>query len=521
MGLSASFAFLIFLASGVVANDLGTTHPSPRPLTLGLFSTPEVQEPISLETSGTIPTWVSGSLYRGAAGSWGAGNYTTEHWFDGFSRNHRFEISNGRVEYRNRNASDEIRDFVQDTGLYPGGSFAGDPCKVIFGAFETTWRDGTRLVGNKSSGIVSVAYIANFPGLNINSTNHGPFVTLVSTTDGNALQQIDPVTLEPIELFTYQASNPELTDGVRSAAHPAHGSRGQMYNYVLDLTTDPPQYRVFEIDARGAGRIMATISDAPPAYIHSLFSTENYLILIVWQADIGPTKKPTYNLLDTFKPWNSTRETLFYVIHKATGRVTAKYTTETFFAFHQVNSFEDKETGSIIIDIPTMPTYEFLEATRLENLRTYVGLANDSATHDIPGTFRRYRLPDYAHTNCPIMTRSAVLEFEIEHKVGNIELPRINQAYYGKAYQYAYGVHIEKPGYFADSIVKIDTKNQTAKIWTPETNHMPSEPIFVAHPNATAEDDGVLVTIALDAEQQLSSLIIIDAISMEELGRAK
>lgn len=113
------------------------------------------------------------------------------------------------------------------------------------------------------------------------------------------------------------------------------------------------------------------------------------------------------------------------------------------------------------------------------------------------------------------------MEFEIPHMVGNLELPRINEAYHAKPYRYAYGIHIEKPGYFADSIVKIDTTTQTTKIWTPATDHLPSEPIFVASPNGTAEDDGVLLTVALDAKRKLSALVVIDAISMKELGRAE
>lgn len=55
-------------------------------------------------------TYYRGSLYRGAAATWDSGNYTAEHWFDGFSRNHRFEISEGKVSYRSRNASDELQD---------------------------------------------------------------------------------------------------------------------------------------------------------------------------------------------------------------------------------------------------------------------------------------------------------------------------------------------------------------------------------------------------------------------------
>lgn len=50
---------------------------------------------------------------------------------------------------------------------------------------------------------------------------------------------------------------------------------------------------------------------------------------------------------------------------------------------------------------------------------------------------------------------------------------------------------------------------------------MPSEPIFVAHPNATEEEDGVLLTVALDAIRRTSALVVIDAKDMEELARAE
>jgi torulene dioxygenase len=88
-----------------------------------------------------------------------------------------------------------------------------------------------------------------------------------------------------------------------------------------------------------------------------------------------------------------------------------------------------------------MQDYSFLDAARIPNLRAHMGQPNKTAKHDIPGTFRRYRLPKYANaTRCPngtIETRPAVLDFEIPYKTGNIELPRINQAYHGKPYRYA------------------------------------------------------------------------------------
>ena len=58
-------------------------------------------------------------------------------------------------------------------------------------------------------------------------------------------------------------------------------------------------------------------------------------------------------------------------------------------------------------------------------------------------------------------------------------------------------------------------------VWSPETNHVPSEPIFVSRPGAECEDDGVLLTVALDEATRVSSLVVIDAKEMVEIGRAR
>ncbi|KAK3612942.1 hypothetical protein LTR22_028376, partial [Elasticomyces elasticus] len=310
---------------GVWAINGSGSHGPPsngNPLTYGFYATSEIPQPIPLEIMGIMPNWVEGSLYRGAAGTWDTGNLTAEHWFDGFSRNHRFEIAKGQVRYRSRNASDELVDFVRETGKLPGGSFGSDPCKIVFGAFETTFRDGIHPHGNTSSANVDVSYVPDYPGLARNTSSFGgPLDTLVATTDGNYLQQIDPVTMEPIEVSTYQAANLLLNSTGRSASHPAFGSDGSIYNYLLDLSAQPPTYRVFGVSPEtGVGTILANITDAPPAYLHSLFSTANHLILIVWQADIG---KEATTLLGSLLPWDPARKTLFYVISKKDGGVIA------------------------------------------------------------------------------------------------------------------------------------------------------------------------------------------------------
>jgi torulene dioxygenase len=523
-----------FVGAQVVLADLPATAgppPDSDPLTWGFYATHEVPEATQLEIFGTIPSWVSGSLYRGAAATWDVGNYTAEHWFDGFSRNHRFEIADGGVSYRSRNASDELSDFVRETGLYPNGNFGSDPCKIIFGAFETSYRDGNDRHGDKSTSNVNVAWAPNFAGVSVNTSSDvssAPFDTLIMTTDANKLHQLDPVTLEPIELFTYQASSPLLVNSGRSAAHPIVGEDGTIFNYVLDLEQEPPTYHVFRISPpEGETKIMASITDAPPAYIHSMFGTEKHIILIVWQADLTQQGK---TVLSSIGPWNPNRKALFYVVDRENGGLVGKYESpDTFFAFHEINSFEDEE-GNIFIDLPRMDDDGFLNAAKVTSLRANLGSPNATSKQDLSGAFTRYRLPHIsecgskktpATNSTSIPWRKAEIDFSLDYKLANLELPRINPTNQGRPYRYAYGIHTETTGYFADSIIKIDTELESWKVWEPETRHLPSEPVFIGRPGAEAEDDGVLVTVAMDAVARRSSLVFLDAQTLTEIARAK
>jgi torulene dioxygenase len=408
---------------------------------------------------------------------------------------------------------------VRETGYYPGGSFGNDPCKVIFGSFETTYRDGKHGKGDKDRGVVAVSYVANFPGLARNSTNFGPLTTLVSTTDQNKLQQIDPVTLEPIEMFKYNANGIETNSSI-TCAHPAIGKEGELYNYILDTTGKKPTYQVFGLSSSGQGRILANITDAPPAYIHSLFSTVNHLVLVIWQCDLTRPPSPA-NVIDAILPWNPNRPSLFYVISKEDGGVLAKYTGPSFFAFHEINTFE--EHGDIVVDLPWYKDHSFLLGAHVETLRAKIGIPDHTRAIDLAGEFVRFRLPSFAKgkaKNGSLVVQKAKVDMHLPFETANIELPKINSAYQGKPYRYAYGIHVQTPGFFSDSIVKVDTHTQTTKIWIPKTQHLPSEPIFIAKPGAKDEDDGVLVFIAMDAERRASALIILDAKNMKEIGRA-
>jgi torulene dioxygenase len=58
----------------------------------------------------------------------------------------------------------------------------------------------------------------------------------------------------------------------------------------------------------------------------------------------------------------------------------------------------------------------------------------------------------------------------------------------------------------------------SAKIWR-ENDCVPGEPIFVPSPNATEEDDGVVLSMVLDARSVKSMLIVLNAKDMNEIAR--
>ena len=70
-----------------------------------------------------------------------------------------------------------------------------------------------------------------------------------------------------------------------------------------------------------------------------------------------------------------------------------------------------------------------------------------------------------------------------------------------------------------DRIVKVDTTDGSHRAWH-EPGSYPGEPVFVRDPDARSEDDGVLLSVTLDAARERSYLLVLDAGSLEELARA-
>lgn len=492
------------------------------PFVLGFENTVETVNPTECEVTGTIPSWVNGVLYRAGPGKFDIERndgsvFSFSHWFDGLALIHRFKIENGKVSYNSRFTANDVDKMLQKGTKTL--TFGDDFCYSLFKKFFTMFYSVTVEPLMKRSDNNS-----NFDS-NIQVTVTPNFVTkdavkLVTKTDANILQELDPTTLEPKSLFTYTNLNPRF-GGVLSAAHECYDPETKSY---FNFTMEPGakcKFHVFEISPSiPEGRLLCSVENDEASYIHSFFLTKKYVILTLWPFHLGwKCAKLLYE--QSFlraTQWDPKLPTWFNVISRETGKLVAKYKYDACFCFHTINAFDD-DNGDIVLDLSYYPNADVVSNLDLETTRA----CNGKRRFEL-GNFVRFRLPkvEEAIRDFDGKTFPAVL-MDTKSEAA-IELPRINEKYSLKPYTYVYGFSKspEKKNNhsFPDALVKIDVKTKAAMYWS-EKGYTPGEPIFVANPNGTDEDDGVLLAVVLDGFNKASYLIVLDAKTMKEIARVK
>lgn len=440
---------------------------------------------------------------------------------------HRFEITaEGRVFYRSRQTCDEYVKHVQETGVLPITFAQKDLCDSMFHKFFTMFK-GINTTENDKARNVQVTLTPNFPvGPKLTEQSHRDKTglrNLYVKTDANALRSLDPVTLDPIEDTNYTEIFPDAR-GVVSGAHAAvDPDTGELFNYTLQFGR-VATYTLFKLAPptvkQAAGhKILATITEAPAAYIHSVSLTKKYFIFCVWQADYklnGATLPYHKNVVQAFRAWDPKRKALWYVVDRDQGGVVRKFESDPFFAFHHINSYDDGD--NVVVDLCTFTTHEVIKTFYLDALKS------SSATKalDPPPLVSRVTLAN-------ITASKSVGKATIIDTQAYLELPTISPSYSLRPNKYAYGTSTRGLSSLWDCVIKVDLdalhKNRTdpegaiKRYERPKCT--PSEPIFVARPGATKEDDGVVLLIELDGVKGRSALVVLDGMTFKEIGRAE
>jgi beta,beta-carotene 9',10'-dioxygenase len=441
------------------------------------FSTLEREVALDeLPLSGELPQWLHGSLLRTGPAKFEVGAQRMRHWFDGLAMLHRFTIDSGRVSYGSRFLESHSYRSAREQGRIVYGEFATDPCRSLFKRVQTLF---------SSDALPDNA--------NVNLTRLGE--RFIAMTETPLPVQFDARTLRSAGVHPYRAP------GQLSTAHP-HLDRasGAMLNYAAKLGPRS-SYRFFEVTPRASKpRVIASLPVGEPAYMHSFGLTERWFVLVEFPHVVNPlglalSGRP---YIENYR-WKPERGTRFTLVDRASGEMGARFETDPCFAFHHVNAYE--HGAEVVVDLCTYPDAGIIEDLYLERLRAGkpVQLASLS----------RFRL---------VLEDRSVRREELTETT--IELPRIN---YGRCnerpYRYVWGNSFGDHAWI-EQIVKIDTSDRATFSWSGDGCY-PGEPVFVSRPEAEREDDGVLLSVVLDANAGTSFLLVLDAAELIELARAE
>ncbi|KAJ6508580.1 putative beta-carotene dioxygenase [Mycena sanguinolenta] len=539
--------------------DPTVNHWNNWPNSAGFDVREQVHTPVSLAITGTIPAYAAGVLYRNGLGPRdvhadkdGRRVYRVSHWFDNLSQVHRFQIHppsatnpNVTVTHNSRLTCDKAVERIKREARRTEFTFGPDrdPCQTIFQKAQCFFRPQPK--DSPSSLGIGVAFATNLPGLDSKAKRSekgvdSKLTTLFNLSDHDMVQSLDPRTLEPLGIAEQKVLHPALK-GPLSGAHAATDPQtGDVFNYNLDVGVPPHGgiYRVFTVSAKtGKTDVLATFNHTP-AYIHSMFLTEHFAILCVWNAFFRGFAAPllwTRNLIEGMSQYDRSKPATWFVVDRTPARrgVVATFETPAFFCFHSINTFEvpsrDKPdtTVDLVADLVAYDSLACINRFYIDNLLSdspgAQELAGDMSTRAV---YRRYRLPGVPLSGPKMRTtakppKPGKGEVVFSGAKGYApELPTLNSARAMREYQFVYGTTDSGQSTFFDGLVKLDVRNWTSTTWS-EPGQTASEAIFVADPERSdKEDGGCLLSVVLDGTEGKSYLLVLDAETMKEMGRA-
>lgn len=436
-----------------------------------------------LEVSGSIPSWLSGTLVRNGPARYEVGDRTLNHWFDGLAMLHAFGFQDGRVSYANRYLRTGAHEAATHRGRIEYSEFATDPCRSVFSRVQAMFSPS--LDGGAT------------PNANVNVVRLGERYLALTETPL-------PVAFDPRTLDTLGVARDAAAPGQHATAHPHHDpDRDELVAYVVAFGPRS-RYVLYAVPADGGERRpIASLPVSRPSYMHSFALTPRYAVLCEFPLVVNPLRLASRArpFIENYR-WDPDRPARFLVVDRQAGELRGAYETDPFFCFHHINAFE--RDGTLVIDLSAYGDDEIIRAL-------YLGRARNPETVFPTVAPRRYEI-DLDGGGVQSRTLADVM----------FELPRIDyRRHNGREYRYAYATSLRDPGVpgFLDQLAKLDVAEGSVGTWH-EEGCFPGEPVFVAAPDGDGEDEGVLLSVVLDARTGTSFLLALDAADLHEVGRA-
>lgn len=428
------------------------------------------EEPMQVE--GEIPDWLEGALLRTGPGVFDSPSLVAEHWFMGLAMMSRIDVSGGEARFSSQLLRSRSFEKAQQPPLWPP-------------LLDAAWkRIRPFLPNNPRSDNAGVNVVAPY----------GAGETVAMTETLNRVQ-LDPDRLAGKPYVYEDDVVAHLT-----TAHPVRDdARGAWFNYGTQFGKDAT-YHLWRVDdGARTRRVIASLQSRRPAYMHSIGATRDHLLLTEFPLFVQAIRlKFGHKTLFDYMAWDESSPMRVRAVHKDTGDVAGEWNTDPEFAFHHLNARE--VDGGFEMDLVGFGDAKILWELNLDKLRS-------DSPPDGMGRLRRYTLK----TDGSWEKRDLA-------DVG-MELPRCDWRRAGDDVRWVYAVSNSGAGRFTDQLVRVDTTSGDTKVWKDDAL-LPGEPVFVPRPGGDGEQDGTILSLALDPEKKRSALVVLDPETFEESARA-
>jgi beta,beta-carotene 9',10'-dioxygenase len=429
---------------------------------------------------GSLPRWLDGDLVRTAPAVFSRKSATTgrtfsaQHWFDALGMLYGFKVDGerGQVRFRQRLMETEVEKEAR-AGAMPIASF-GSP--IERGFWRRVFQPIPKVTDNTNVNVVALGD------------------QRVALTESPYQWAIDPETLAVQERVAYADRLGDLA----MTAHPHFDFREKK---VVNVASEIGPSNALVVMTHGpeerTRQLVGKVKVARLPYMHGFGITPKHAVLIAHPFDVNPLAMLWSNkgFIDHFR-WRPEAGTQLHLLDRSTGAVRT-HLAPAGFVFHVVNAFEDGERT--VLDVALYRDASVIDALRRPNLEA-------SGLPALAPSIVRY-------TMTPGMEHAAV-EVLLED---GFEFPSVSyRKKNGARHDVSWGARVERGG--GSTVVRLDARGNVAT--HREEGMTYGEPVFVAKPGTSEEDAGVLLTVGAHATEDRSTLLVLDAHTLEVLARA-
>jgi beta,beta-carotene 9',10'-dioxygenase len=435
-----------------------------------------------------LPGWLRGTLFRVGGAVLETPSGPLAHWFDGYAMAHRFRFDDGAVRYTNRIVQSPAYRAMVASGRPRYNEFMTVPERSLWEKLLVTLRPPT---ASGHNGLVNVVELGD---------------TILALTEEPGGPRLDPTTLDTVGVLGYHDELGGLIDTAHPIADPARHCVWNLLTQVSPL--GGLHYVPYRIDdGTLVRRSLARHRTDRISYLHSFGASENHLIVAEYPFVASLTRLGTMALTGRAYgrnyQWKPELGTRFLVFHKDTGELLGPFETDAAFSFHHANAYEDG--SDLVVDVSVYADVQIVDALLFAAMRRPGG-------GDLPFSWlRRYRID---------LTSQRITHTDID--TGQMyEMPQLNPRLQGRPCQQLYGYSFPREGpvdQFINQLIKVDADTGEHLLWH-DDGCFPGEPVFVGRPGADRADDGVLLSVILDARVGHSALLVLDAATLGEICR--